>query len=401
MTAEDKIHVALLAAIATASASLFAVERPLSTPPPVEARARVAAPPGDVRREELDAAISLLRDWIQDRYSRSDDPRELGLAVCALGRAALGPEPQQRLGRLIRAWPRELTTRAASLVPVSGAPLAAPGPESPLGEAAPMAVLATLLEAGLPLEQRVPLEAGETTLGALVRAALEASPELSSNDVAGRLDLTAFAALAGMRDESAKLGQLTYESLKRLELGYREWNTARVDGGLDAASVDELGKSFREGGELEPGAAELHASAAVFRAVAVLAERDLDEPARRHLGALSYRYRIERALYGHLLAEADGAKARARVHLTAVERLGRLEQALYQAHLLYRTEHQPQPTAELARLMRQVARDLLDHLAQARGSVLSDTPANAAQREPALRAAVHALRGLRTARIAL
>jgi hypothetical protein len=139
----------------------------------------------------------------------------------------------------------------------------------------------------------------------------------------------------------------------------------------------------------------------VFRAVAVLGERDLDEPARRHLGALSYRYRIERALYGQLLVEADGSRSRERVHLAAVERLGRLEQALYQAHLLYRTEHQPRPTAELARLMRQVARDLLDHFAEARGSVLSDAPASAAHREATLRAAVHALRGLRTARIAI
>lgn len=404
MTGEDKIHVVLLTVLAAASAAVFSVPpsaEPISAP--VAARAPVA-PPGDVRREELDAAILLLRDRIQSRYAGSNDPGELAFAVCALGPAALGADPEAALGRLTRGWPASLSARAASLAHITGAAGDHLAPAPALGgvERTPLAVLGTLLEAGVPLDRRVPLDAGHATLGELVKAALEAGPDPSEGAQAQRLDLAAFATLAGMRDQAAQLGQLAYESLRRLEVSYREWHAPRGDGELDGPTLARLGKAFREGGELQPSAAELHASAATFRAVAVLGERDLDERARRHLGALSYRHRVERALYAQLLAEADSAAARERVHVTAVERLGRLEQALYQAHLLYRTEQRRDPTPELARSMRQVARDLLDHLREARGSILADaSPAGAAHRDAVLRAAVHALRGLRTARVAI
>lgn len=398
MTAEDKIHVMLLTVLAAASAAVFSVRPPAEPAPAAPPSRALVAPPEEVRREELDAAIAALRDSIQTRYATSSNPGDLAFAVHALGRAALGTDPEAALARLTRGWP---PSSPASLAHVSGAAGDLLPPAQTLGaERSPLTILGTLLEAGFSLDQRIPLSAGHATLGELVKAALEASPDTSEGALAQRLDLAAFATLAGMREHAALLGQLTYDSLRRLELAHREWSAPR-GGELDGSTLARLGKAFHEGGELQPSAAELHASGATFRAVAVLGERDLDEPARRHLGALSYRHRVERAVYAHLLTQAGDAADRRRVHLTALERLGRLEQALYQAHLLYRTEQRRAPTPELARSMRQVARDLLDHLREARGSILADGSADGTERDAVLRAAVHALRGLRTARIAI
>ena len=403
MTAEDKIHLALLLALAAAGAVVFGVREPRAVAPeatPALATAVPLAPPGpEIARAELDAAIAPLRDWVERRHAQAETPRELGLAIAGLGRAALGADLERTLATLTRAWPLPEGT------PSQRPDTPRPSPTLVRGEEEPLAVLGSLLEAGVSLDQRVQLRDGSATLRELVSSTLDKARKTTvahAETDAWTLDLAAFATLAGMRENADMLGRLTYDGLRRMELAYREWNVGQGAGELDGTLLVKLGASFRERGEFEPSAAHLHASSALFRAVAVLNARDLEEPARRHLRALSFRYQLDRTLYRQLLDGAETAGDRDRVHLAALERLGRLEQALYQAHLASRREDRTEPAPQLAKLMREAGRDILDHWASLRQSVFAEpAPASSVlEREAALRAAVHALRGLRTARIA-
>jgi hypothetical protein len=145
----------------------------------------------------------------------------------------------------------------------------------------------------------------------------------------------------------------------------------------------------------------LHWSAAVFRATAVLADSELEPQARRHLNTLLLAYPNERALYRHLLGTARHAAERTRIELDAVEHLGRLEEALYSAHLSFRRSSQRAPAATTAEVMRLAARDLIDQLQQLTPDDSEDAPSHDTEaRQARLRAAVQALRGLRTARVA-
>jgi hypothetical protein len=153
--------------------------------------------------------------------------------------------------------------------------------------------------------------------------------------------------------------------------------------------------------EVEPRALGLDAS--VFRAVAVLAEPELEQRALRHLNALLFRHELERDLEQQTLARTQAASERVAVRLEALESLGRLEQALYGAHLAFRREDRPGPSPRTASSMRRAASQLLEELEALKKDGAFD-PGKARQGTPPAelaRAAAHALRGLRAARISL
>jgi hypothetical protein len=146
---------------------------------------------------------------------------------------------------------------------------------------------------------------------------------------------------------------------------------------------------------------DLHWSVAVFRGVAVLNEAPLAAAARQHQRALLGRYRRDRALYRYLIATAQDERERVRVQLGALENLGRLEEALYGAQLTLQGGPDRTPGSETARVMRMAARELVEHWHSLEASSLaSRTRLPEPERVALVRAAVHALRGLRTARIA-
>jgi hypothetical protein len=133
----------------------------------------------------------------------------------------------------------------------------------------------------------------------------------------------------------------------------------------------------------------------------VLAEPALDQLALRHLNALLSGYQLQRELHRHLLATASDARERVIVHLSAIESLGRLEQALYGAHLTFRSQDRPGPAPRAASSMRRAAHELVEHLDALRAASLFGTSqALGIPPDDVLRAAAHALRGLRTARVA-
>jgi hypothetical protein len=134
--------------------------------------------------------------------------------------------------------------------------------------------------------------------------------------------------------------------------------------------------------------------------VAVLGDPQLETQARRHLNALLVGYQTERAVYDYLLDTARPSSTSS-LQLEVVERLGRLEQALYAAHVAFRRQPQAEPAPHLAQVMRQAAHDLITQVRVLEQSTFLKAPAaTESERLTLLRAAVHALRGLRTARAA-
>lgn len=373
MTAEDKIHLALATALAVVAGGLVLGRDPLPAGPsrrPSEAAATHTVV--QISRAELDAAIAPLRAFVQRRLREASTPSELALALHGLGPAALETDPERLLARISTRW-------------------VAPGgpPDSVVLEA-----LGTLLEAGVPLERQLQTGQRSASLRELVDAALSATGEAARQRATSHweLDLLALATLAGMSEHSERLARSAHAALQDLELSFRDASALRKD-------ADTL--AWRDPGEIQPDVTALEASAAVFRAVAVLDAHDLDVRARRHLAALSLHYQAARALFDRLLPLARSADEKHRVHLAALERLGRLEEALYLAHLGLRRGDASEPAPGMGRFMRQVARDLLDHWSSARASGRFDATADRDElQEASLRAAVHALRGLRTARIA-
>jgi hypothetical protein len=268
------------------------------------------------------------------------------------------------------------------------------------------ASLAMLLEAGVSLDRELPLEMGVVSVRQLVEAELQKRLELppSTHELdAWQLDLLSFATLGGLSQYRERLAQLTQRSLTRLERQYRDANARQGDGKLEAQDLKQMAEIWEQTSGLGgPPADELHISASVFRAVAVLAEPELELQARRHLSTLLFRYQTDRALHHHLLtASADPGRA-ITVRLSALESLGRLEQALYSAHLAFRRAAQPDPAPRTASVMRQAAHDLIDHWQHLRQTALFEAHGDTmGGRSVLMRAAVHALRGLRTARIAV
>ena len=342
--------------------------------------------PREPTRAELDASIEQLKGWVERGHDRAGSALDLSLGLQGLGLRGLGPGGQE-----------------------PNAP-PAPGMLKILAEGKAAASLAMLLEAGVSFDRELPLEAGVVSMRQLVEAELQKSHEVSPparEPDAWQLDLLSFATLGGLTQYRERLAQLTQRSLTHLDRQYRDANARQGTGKLDALELRQLAEAWERQRNGGPAADqlhdELHISAAVFRAVAVLAEPELELQARRHLNTLLFRYETDRALYQHLLTASTEPGQTIAVRLSAFESLGRLEQALYNAHLAFRREARPDPAPRTASVMRQAAYDLIDHWQHLRQTELfeaqhRDTPGG---HSVLLRAAVHALRGLRTARIAV
>jgi hypothetical protein len=135
----------------------------------------------------------------------------------------------------------------------------------------------------------------------------------------------------------------------------------------------------------------------------VLGEPDLAQRGLRHLNALLSRYQLERDAYRKLIAQAGTPAQRAALHADALEAFGRVEQALYGAHLAFRRPDRPGPAPRTATSMRRAAHDLLEHLSALRNEAAFNAgPGGPGTIDTArlARAAAQALRGLRAARVA-
>jgi len=393
--AENRIHVLLMLALGAANLAIL-VRGPFEGPLPAAqaARSAIGEPLQEASRPEIEAGIQRIKSWLADAGESAAGGSEQALAL-----QGLGPAPDDRAHP--ERWLTRLLGREAALDWLS------PAPEKPAHGADDQrmfaAALVTLLESGTPLEQQIEAapgdKAGGLTVSVLVRRALDAftSPVegLRAPSDPDNLDLLSFAVLGGLSEYRERLALAAQSTLRRLTLAQREQSVPIGAGLLQREQLVELARAWHaaDGGDT-PGAAELRASAALFRAAAVLGDPGLDALARPHLGTQIARYRNDRTLYRYLEASARDARARQRVRAQALENLGRFEELLYNAHLAFRGAAEAAPAPDTARAMRVAARDLLERLA------VLDAPAEANdQRRQRLRAAVHALRGLRTARL--
>jgi hypothetical protein len=220
-----------------------------------------------------------------------------------------------------------------------------------------------------------------------------------------RLDLMALASVAGVHHDRAALGDELQSALRHLEGEYRALLAHRGQGRPSRAELAELARSWDAARGLHArGAWSVQQSAVVFRAAAALAEPDLDAQVRAHLSSLFFRQELDRRLYAHLLSGPPPAAREREIRSDAAEVLGRLLQALYNAHLAVRSSQRPDPTPLLTRAMQGATANLLDHLRWL-GWIGSSGPpavATAPLDDPSQRrAATQALRGLRIARTQL
>jgi len=384
VTAEDRIHIALLVALGAANLAICA-RGPVEPP-----STAFAEPAVELSRPDLDGAIHGLESWLARERTQANGIAS-DLAVQGLGPSADDRlRPERWLARLLG------TSDPATLLA-----MASPGAD----RQRLLTAMVILLEAGVPLDRPLPGSAEKspalTNLQQLVDRALDSAEPRAALDPA-ELDLLSFAVLGGMKQYQGRLAQQTQQALTRLDRQQRDDDARPPVGQLDRARLEQWAKNWRaEPGPERSSHRELRWSAAVFRATAVLADEDLEPQARRQLNRLLLAYPSERALYRHLLGSARHAAERTRIELDAVEHLGRLEEALYSAHLSFRRSSQRAPAAATAEIMRLAARDLIDQLQR----LTPDDPEQASSddaeaRLARLRAAVQALRGLRTARIA-
>jgi hypothetical protein len=389
--AEHRIHVALLLALGAANLAIL-VHGPFEGPLPEAEAARTAIgePLVEASRAEIDAGIQQLKSWLTDAEGTASGGPEQALAL-----QGLGPGPDDRV------HPERWLAR--SLGSESAAAWLFPAPEGPAHSDEDQrrfaAALVILLESGTPLEQQIEAPGGGLTLAVLVRRALDAyaSPVegLKPPEDPDNLDLLSLAVLGGLGEYRERLALAAQSTLRRLTLAQRAQPVPIGAGALQRQQLAELARAWQSrDGSTPPGAEDLHAGAALFRAAAVLEDRGLNALARPQLAALIARYRNDRALYRYLEARAEDASARRRLRLQALENLGRFEELLYNAHLSFRGSAEAPPAPDTARAMRLAARDLLERL-----SALEAPAAANDQRRELLRAAVHALRGLRTARL--
>jgi hypothetical protein len=401
LTAEDRIHVALMLALGAANLALFA-SGPFegALPPAQAAQLAVSESPSEAHRSELDAAIGRLEAWLARARAQAAAGEESQIAL-----QGLGPTPEDR------AHPERWLTRL--LGPEnSNAWLAPTDPAAPAPAAARRALTAALvilLESGVPLQQQLSAPSAEKApalrLCDLVQRSLDSaatSLEAAVDAEPWQLDLLSLAVLGGLQQYRDRLAHATQRMLRQLDHAQRSQATHPGSGELDAAQLVQLASTWREQAATEvPGALDLHCSAAVFRATAVLSDQDLELQARRHLQGLLAHFRSDHALYRYLEATASNASERGSVRRKAIEHLGRLEEALYNAHLSFRSDADSAPSAATGQVMRLAARDLIDRLQDLdAGADESGSAAARHAREELLRAAVHALRGLRTARVA-
>jgi hypothetical protein len=392
---EDTVHRCLAVALGAAAVALLLARDP-SAPGPVDARSANhdrSTPVAEVTRPQLDAAIATLNGWLERHASEPRSRLETNLRLLSLGRAALLPDTASGHAALMLANLQALAAPAPSARPASVPGAAAEG--SSIDDAAPLATLAILLEAGTPLDQELPLAAGPTRLASLLEHALaQLDTRLGADPWA--IDVLSFAVLGGHRAQREPLARLTQAGLTRLD---REQRLGLEQS--DELATNALRESLEDArrGE-DPRPRRLQLASSLFRAVAVLADPSLEQPALRQLNAVLERQRVDREIYRALLDQTRQQDARARIHIDALENLGRLEQALYGAHVAFRRSDRPGPAPRTAASMRRAASDLLEHL-----DALRQTPgfgAGAAPPPPELlRALTHALRGLRVSRIAL
>jgi hypothetical protein len=266
-----------------------------------------------------------------------------------------------------------------------------------------------LLESGVPLAQDIALAPAEKApglkLSELVQRTLEGQAVGSEEGAEAdpwQLDLLSLGVLGGLEQYRERLAHATQRALRRLDRAQRSQSVQPGSGALDAQQLALLAQAWRAPrGSEPPGALDLHCSAAVFRATAVLRDDDLDTQARRLLNTLLSRYRNDRALYRYLETTARNERERRDARVEALENLGRFEEALYNAHLSFRKDASSPPAPYTAQVMRLAARDLIDRLQNLDSRDFQPAPSDAPERRrELLRAAVHALRGLRTARVA-
>jgi hypothetical protein len=402
LPSEDTIHRCLAAVLAAAAAALLVTREPTAVHPGAhQTRAGGAAAAPDLSRPELDAAITELSLWLTRRAGEPRTALDANLLLLSLGRAALPPNAAGERSALIL---RNLEVLAAPTFAAQPASVPAPAigggapSQGPLGDADPRATLAILLEAGTPLTRELPLTAGPTPVGRLLELALSRLETPSDGLDPWTIDLLSFAVLGGRLERREQLARLTELGLTRLDRRQRE--TLAPGNGKAAAEVlrESLAADAARLDAFRQRPRELQLAASLLRAAAVLGEAGLDEAAVRQLNVLLQRQQLEQSAYRALLESTPDAAARARIHLDALENLGRLEQALYGAHMAFRSTERPAPRT--AASMRRAARELLEHLSALRQTDVL-TSANGAPPPPELlRALAHALRGLRASRIA-
>jgi hypothetical protein len=378
------------------------VQGPFEGPlPPAEAaRAAVSESPSEAGRAELDAAIQRLEAWLAPSRAQAAPGFEHQLALQGLGPTQDDrAHPEHWLSRL-------LGTESATAWLASSA-TAAPNAEATRPTLTTALVI--LLESGVPLELEIALAPAEKApglkLSELVRRTLESQPggqEQSAETDPWQLDLMSLAVLGGLEPYRERLAQATQRALRGLDRAQRSQSVQPGSGPLDGKQLARMAQEWHAArGSRPPGALDLHCSAAVFRAAAVLGDDDLETQALRHLNGLLARYRNDRALYRYLEATARNEHERDTARLEALENLGRLEEALYNAHLTFRSDASSAPAPYTAQVMRMAARDLIDRLQGLDSRDFEPNAGNAPERRrELLRAAVHALRGLRTARVA-
>jgi hypothetical protein len=355
------------------------VRGPVAVPPPDEAPS-AEVDTGPALYVQVNATVQDLATRLGRSVARS--PLDVNLRLLALGRAALEDNPRS-------SRPPSATSNLDTLLAAPAAqPAALPAaPDSASADASGLATLAILLEAGTPLELELPLSTGPTPLGHLLELGvtqLGAHPRVDALSI----DLLSFAVLAGMKERRDDLGRLMRQALTRLEQEHHALVTAQ-------GSTQPRPAEPRDAAP--PSAPEqLRLSASLFRATAVLGDPALRQRALRHLSTLLYRYQADRDAYRASLARASDARAKGEIHLRALESLGRLEEALFGAHIAFRNGERPGPAPRTAASMKRVARDLLEHYEAVRATL----PPDADLPTPVLRALTHALRGLRAARVA-
>jgi hypothetical protein len=390
---EDRLHRYLALALGAGAGALLLARGPVAVSEGPESAPSARSEPAEANRADLDRAIAALAERLARVPGTPPTALEANLRLLALGPAALAPGDLSAEDRA--APPSAIRTNLEAIAATATAQPASL-PDAPEGdaerEADPLATLVVLLEAGTPLERRLPLASGSVSVGRLLELAVPGAITRSDSLDPWPLDLLAFAVLAGAQDKRDELARRAQASLRRLDREQRTLPAIEPGRAFTARAPSPSARSFER---------DLQLSSAVFRAIAVLADPGLENQALRQLNSLLRRYPDEREGYAERLAQASGAVERAQIHLEAVETLGRLEQALFGAHVALRRQDRLGPPPRAAKSMRRAAYDLIQHLEALRESGMFElSSARDAAAIERLRALAHGLRGLRAARVA-
>lgn len=400
---EDRLHRALALLLGAVAGTVLLTREPALPAEATGAEAAHGAHEADApSRAALEAAIAELARWFD--ASTPHAPLDANRRLLALGRSVLEPAPGREGGAAL-VWKNLAALAGPSAREARPASLPAVSTDVAARDASAAATLAIVLETGAPLDTELPLASGAASPRRLLALALSAPGARRDSADPWTLDLLSFAVLAGMVERRSELERETLASLGRLEREQRQLTALMGNGAPAAEALEALAGELRERrADGASGSGELQLGTAVFRAVAVLAEPELEQRALRHLNALLFRHPLERDLQRQLLARAKTAPERISLRLEALEALGRLEQALYGAHLAFRREDRPGPSPRIASSMRRAAAELLEQLDGLKKDGAFALPAQAPPGLPPEElagAAAHALRGLRAARISI